>query len=60
MLAGLIGGLLAQNNNEVTESVAQAVVLHGQAAEHLAREEGQVTVQTTQVLDFLSIVLRGN
>ncbi|MCH2035846.1 MAG: NAD(P)H-hydrate dehydratase [Puniceicoccaceae bacterium] len=60
MLAGLIGGLLAQNNNEVTESVAQAVVLHGQAAEYLAREEGQVTVQTTQVLDFLSIVLRGD
>lgn len=60
MLAGLIGGLLAQNNNEVTKSVAQAVVLHGQAAEHLAREQGQVTVQTTQVLNFLSIVLRGD
>ena len=60
ILAGLIGGLLAQNNNEVTESVAQAVVLHGQAAEHLAREQGQVTVQTTQVLNFLSIVLRGD
>ena len=60
MLAGLIGGLLAQDNNEVTKSVAQAVVLHGQAAEHLAREQGQVTVQTTQVLNFLSIVLRGD
>ena len=59
MLAGLIGGFIAQNNNEVTESVLQAVVLHGQAAEYLAREQGQVTVQTTQVLNFLSIVLRG-
>ena len=59
MLAGLIGGFIAQNNNEATESVLQAVVLHGQAAEYLAREQGQVTVQTTQVLNFLSIVLRG-
>jgi hydroxyethylthiazole kinase-like uncharacterized protein yjeF len=59
MLAGLIGGFIAQNNNEVTESVLQAVVLHGQAAEYLAREQGQVTVQATQVLNFLSIVLRG-
>jgi NAD(P)H-hydrate epimerase len=34
------------------------VVWHGRAADALAREKGQVAVQTTQVLDYLSAALR--
>lgn len=59
LLAGLIGGMLAQGTTCARESVARAVVLHGLAAECLARTQGQVAVRTTQLLDFLSTVLRG-
>jgi NAD(P)H-hydrate epimerase len=34
------------------------VVWHGLAADALARAQGQVAVQTTQVLDYLSAALR--
>jgi hypothetical protein len=33
-------------------------VWHGLAADALAREHGQVAVQTTQLLDFLPVALR--
>jgi len=58
LLAGLIGGNLAQDNSSVLTAVARGVVLHGSAAEALARSRGQVTVRTLDVLDYLPEVLR--
>jgi len=40
------------------QAAARGVVWHGRAADALARSRGQVAVQTTQVLDCLSEVLR--
>jgi hydroxyethylthiazole kinase-like uncharacterized protein yjeF len=59
LLAGLIGGLLAQTPAEPRLAAARGVAWHGLAADALAREYGQVAVQTTQLLDFLSVALRG-
>jgi len=58
LLAGLTGGLLAQTPSDPTGAAARAVVWHGMAADALARTHGQVAVTTTQVLDFLGVVLR--
>jgi len=57
LLAGLIGGLLAQTPAEPLLAAARGVAWHGRAADTLARERGQVAVQTTQLLDFLPVVL---
>ncbi|MDB6093511.1 MAG: carbohydrate kinase, YjeF related protein [Verrucomicrobia bacterium] len=58
ILAGLIGGLLAQTPAEPTLAAARGAVWHGIAADLLARKYGQTAVQTTQLLDFLSDALR--
>ena len=58
LLAGLVGGLLAQTPNDPLLAAARGVVWHGRAADALARARGQVAVQTTQLLDFLPTVLR--
>ena len=58
ILAGLIGGIVAQDNDHVRTSVCQGVMLHGLAAERLARARGQVAVRTTQILDYIPEVLR--
>lgn len=58
LLAGLIGGMIAQDNSSVQTAVSRGVVLHGLAAQRLARAHGQVMVNTTQVLDYLPDVLR--
>ncbi len=58
VLSGLVGGMLAQNHTKVLDAVARGVVLHGLAAERLARKHGQVAVHTTQVLDYFCEVLR--
>ena len=58
VLAGLIGGLLAQAPGDPLLAAARGVVWHGLAADALARAHGQTAVQTTQVLDFLGAVLR--
>ena len=58
LLAGLIGGLLAQKPDEPMLAAARGVVWHGLAADALARAHGQVAVQTTQLLDFLPAALR--
>ena len=60
LLAGLIGGMIAQKNTDTQTSVARAVMLHGLAAQRLAREKGQVLVNTTQLLDYLPAVLRNH
>lgn len=58
LLAGLIGGMVAQNNSDEQTAVARGVILHGLAAQRLARAKGQVMVKTTQLLDYLPEVLR--
>ena len=58
ILAGMIGTQLAQTSTEPPAAAARALVWHGAAADLLAREHGQVAVRTTQLLDYLSAVLR--
>lgn len=58
ILAGLIGGLLAQNPAEPLVAACSGVAWQGRAADLLARGHGQVAVQTTQLLDFLADALR--
>ena len=58
LLAGLIGGLLAQQPRDPALAAARGVVWHGLAADALARAHGQTAVQVTQLLDFLSPALR--
>jgi NAD(P)H-hydrate epimerase len=58
LLAGLIGGLLAQNPTDPLRAAARGVVWHGLAADALARAHGHTAVQVTQLLDFLGPVLR--
>ena len=53
LLAGLIGGLLAQAPDDLLLAACRGVVWHGLAADCLARAHGQVAVQTTQLLDYL-------
>ncbi|MFQ3224101.1 MAG: hydroxyethylthiazole kinase-like uncharacterized protein yjeF [Lentimonas sp.] len=60
LLAGLIGGMIAQDNASAQTSVARGIVLHGLAAQLMAREHGQVMVHTTQLLEYLPKVLRGD
>ncbi len=58
ILAGLIGGLLAQQPTEPLQAACRAVIWQGIAADLLARTHGQVAVQTTQLLDYLAPALR--
>ena len=58
LLAGLIGGLLAQTPGDPLLAAARGAAWHGLAADALARAHGQVAVHTTQLLDFLAVALR--
>jgi NAD(P)H-hydrate epimerase len=59
LLAGLIGGLLAQTPAEPLLAAGRGVVWHGMAADALARARGQTAVRGTELLKFLAPVLRG-
>ena len=59
LLAGLIGGLVAQRPDDLLLAAAQGTVWHGMAADRLARSRGQIAVTTTQLLGFLSDALLG-
>ncbi len=59
LLAGIIGGMIAQAQSGDLEVIARGVALHGVAGELLARARGQVMVRTTELLDYLSEALRG-
>jgi NAD(P)H-hydrate repair Nnr-like enzyme with NAD(P)H-hydrate dehydratase domain len=50
--------MIAQNSFCVPTAVAQGIMLHGMAAQLLARAKGQIAVHTTQLLDYLPKVLR--
>ena len=58
LLAGLIGGMVAQDSASAWIAAARGIVLHGMAGECLARQQGQVMVHSTQLLDYLPEVLR--
>jgi NAD(P)H-hydrate epimerase len=58
LLAGLVGGLLAQAPEDPLVAACRGVVWHGLAADLLARDRGQVAVQATQLLDYLPAALR--
>jgi NAD(P)H-hydrate epimerase len=58
LLAGLIGGLLAQTPGDPLLAASRGTLWHGLAADALARAHGQTAVATTQVLDFLPAALR--
>jgi len=60
LLAGLIGGLLAQNASDPLLAAARGVVWHGLAADLLARTHGQVAVSVTRLLEFLPAALRSS
>lgn len=59
LLAGLVGGLLAQQPGDPRMAAVRGAVWHGLAADRLARERGAVAVPTTQLLDHLAGALRG-
>ncbi|HTZ20583.1 MAG TPA: NAD(P)H-hydrate dehydratase [Opitutaceae bacterium] len=56
--AGSGTGKAAAYGDAALQAAARGVVWHGRAADALARAKGQVAVQTTQVLDYLSAALR--
>lgn len=57
MLAGLIGGLLAQKPDDPLLAASRGVVWHGLAADLLARAHGQVAVENSQLLEQLGPAL---
>ncbi len=59
LLAGMIGGLLAQAPGEPLLAACRGAVWHGMAADCLARAQSQQAVRTTQLLDYLPEALRG-
>ncbi len=59
ILAGLIAGLLAGRPEEPALAAVQGVAWQGLAARSVAREQGEVAVRTTAVIDHLNRVLRG-
>jgi NAD(P)H-hydrate epimerase len=58
LLAGMIGGVLAQAPGGLLLPACRGTVWHGMAAECLARARGQQAVRVTQVLDYLPEALR--
>jgi NAD(P)H-hydrate epimerase len=59
ILSGIIGALVARPRADVLQGVCRAALWHGMAGEALARARGQQAVRTTELLDYLSPVLRG-
>ena len=57
ILAGLIGGLLAQKPDDLVLAACRGVVWHGRAADLLARARGQVAVEISEILEQLGPAL---
>ena len=57
ILAGLIGGLLAQQPGQPLLAAERGVVWHGRAADLLARTHGQVAVEISELLNQLGPAL---
>jgi len=60
MLAGLIGGLLAQTPADPLLAACRGLVWHGMAADLLARTHGQVAVENSQLLEQLGPALQSS
>jgi ADP-dependent NAD(P)H-hydrate dehydratase / NAD(P)H-hydrate epimerase len=58
VLAGLVGGLLAQTPTDPLGAACRGAVWHGMAADALARAQGQTAVRTLELLDYLGPALR--
>ncbi len=58
ILAGLIGGLLAQQPADPLLAACRGVVWHGRAADLLARARGQVAVEISEILEELGPALQ--
>lgn len=58
VLAGLIGGLLAQAPDDPLRAAARGALWHGRAADLLAQERGEVAVTTGELLSYLAPALR--
>ncbi len=59
LLAGLVGGLLAQTPDAALLAACRGTFWHGLAADVLARARGATAVTTTELLDHLGEALRG-
>lgn len=57
LLAGLIGGLLAQAPADPLLAACRGAVWHGRAADLLARARGQVSVEISEILERLGPAL---
>ncbi|MDQ5977249.1 MAG: ADP-dependent NAD(P)H-hydrate dehydratase / NAD(P)H-hydrate epimerase [Verrucomicrobiota bacterium] len=57
ILAGLIGGLLAQAPGDPLLAACRGTVWHGRAADLLARTRGQVAVELSEILEQLGPAL---
>lgn len=57
VLAGLTGGLLAQEPRDLLLAAGRGVVWHGCAADLLARTRGQVAVELSEILEQLGPAL---
>ena len=57
ILAGLIGGLLAQQPIDPLLAACRGVVWHGRAADFLARARGQVAIEISEILEQLGPAL---
>ncbi len=53
VLSGLVGGRISIPDTKFLEEVCQAVAWHGNAADELARNQGQVTAKATDLLEWL-------
>ncbi len=60
LLAGILGALLAKGTFPIEEGAALAVQWHGRAAEALARQHGQESIRTTEILTYFSFALRND
>lgn len=58
LLAGLIGGLLAQSPDTPLRAAAWGALWHGRAADLLAQQRGEVAVTTGELLSYLAPALR--
>ena len=60
ILTGILGALLAKNSHSIPDSCCLGVQWHGRAAEVLARQHGQESIRTTEILSYLSFALRND
>ena len=58
ILAGIIGGQLAQQGFDGLSASLLGVLIHGRAGEILAQNRGQIMVSSTEIIEYMPYVLR--